>query len=58
MRGEKRATTRPLRSTRYFWKFHSTAPPIGAGCAVRRAYSGWISSPVTWIFENIGNVTP
>ena len=29
--GANFATTRPSRSTRYFWKFHSTGPPSGAG---------------------------
>ena len=31
VRGSNFATTSPFRSTRYFWKFHCTSPPIGAG---------------------------
>ena len=33
----KRATGRPSRSIRYFWKFQRTGPPIGSGRDVRNA---------------------
>src|SRR5262245_13248596 len=56
---EKRATTFPARSTRNLLKFHEMAPPnSGFVCLlVRNLYRGWILSPLTEIFANIGKVT-
>ena len=47
-RGPNLAITRPSRPTRYFWKFHATAPAIFlSGWLVRNRYSGHWSSPLT-----------